>query len=135
MDDNQCDLVFRCPVEASLEVIGGKWKALILFHLLSGTKRFNELRRLLPKVTQRMLTRQLRDLEEDRLVVRVIYPEVPPKVEYSLSEFGKSVEPILRVLQQWGTEYLDEINALRPPRTARTVLKQNAAALNNGRSA
>lgn len=116
MDDNQCDLVFRCPVEASLEVIGGKWKALILFYLLDGTKRFNELRRLLPKVTQRMLTRQLRELEKDKLVLRVVYPEVPPKVEYSLSEFGKSVEPIIRILQKWGTEYLNEINAMRPAR-------------------
>lgn len=127
MDDSQCDLVFRCPVEASLEVIGGKWKALILFHLLGGTKRFNALRRLLPNVTQRMLTRQLRELEEDRLVVRVVYPEVPPKVEYSLSEFGKSVEPILRVLQQWGSEYLDEINAIHPPRFTKVPRKNDTA--------
>lgn len=127
MNDSQCDLVFRCPVEASLEVIGGKWKALILYHLLGGTKRFNALRRLLPKVTQRMLTRQLRELEEDKLVVRVVYPEVPPKVEYSLSEFGKSVEPILQILQQWGGEYLDEINAMRPPRTNKLSLKNDTA--------
>lgn len=114
MTTQECDLTFRCPVEASLEVIGGKWKAVILFHLLGGTKRFNQLRRLLPKVTQRMLTRQLRELEKDGLVQRVVYPEVPPKVEYSLTQFGSSVEPILRVLQRWGLDYLDQINALRP---------------------
>jgi DNA-binding HxlR family transcriptional regulator len=131
MSDEQCDPLIRCPVEASLEVIGGKWKALILFHLLDGTRRFNELRRLLPKVTQRMLTRQLRELEEDKLVVRVVYPEVPPKVEYSLSEFGKSVEPILLLLQRWGTAYLDQINVLRPPRSTRFASKQNAATLGN----
>lgn len=123
MRNVQCDLTFRCPVEACLEIIGGKWKAVILFHLLGGTKRFNELRRLLPKVTQRMLTRQLRELEEDKLVERVVYPEVPPKVEYSLSEFGTSVEPILRMLQKWGTEYLDQINALR-----QTEAQQNDSA-------
>lgn len=106
MENTECDFIIQCPVEACLDIIGGKWKAVILFHLLGGTKRFNELRRLLPKVTQRMLTRQLRELEKDKLVERVFYPEVPPKVEYSLSEFGHSVEPILRMLQKWGTEYL-----------------------------
>jgi len=116
MRTQECGMTLRCPVEACLEVIGGKWKAVILFHLLSGTKRFNELRRLLPKVTQRMLTRQLRELEQDGLVEREIYPQVPPKVEYSLSEFGETVEPILRILQQWGVEYLDRINATRPVR-------------------
>lgn len=121
MRNDQCDLTFRCPVEACLEIIGGKWKAVILFHLLGGTKRFNELRRLLPKVTQRMLTRQLRELEEDKLVERVVYPEVPPKVEYSLSEFGTSVEPILRMLQKWGSEYLDTINTMRQSETAQIV--------------
>lgn len=124
MRSNQCDLTFRCPVEACLDIIGGKWKAVILFHLLGGTKRFNELRRLLPKVTQRMLTRQLRELEEDKLVERVVYPEVPPKVEYSLSEFGRSVEPILLMLQKWGTEYLDKINALRSTGTKPGASKQ-----------
>jgi DNA-binding HxlR family transcriptional regulator len=111
MRTTQCDGTFRCPVEACLEVIGGKWKAVILFHLLGGTKRFNELRRLLPNVTQRMLTRQLRELEKDELVERRVYPEVPPKVEYSLSEFGRTVEPILRMLQKWGMEYLGQISA------------------------
>jgi DNA-binding HxlR family transcriptional regulator len=119
MRTQECDMTLRCPVEACLEVIGGKWKAVILFHLLGGTKRFNQLRRLLPKVTQRMLTRQLRELEQDGLVEREIYPEVPPKVEYSLSEFGRTVEPILRMLQQWGTVYLEQIDAARPLRLQR----------------
>lgn len=113
MKNKQCDLTFRCQVEACLDVIGGKWKAVILFHLLGGKKRFNELRRLLPNITQRMLTRQLRELEDDKLVERTVYPEVPPKVEYSLSEFGKTTEPILRMLHKWGTEYFDQIIAIK----------------------
>jgi DNA-binding HxlR family transcriptional regulator len=106
-----CD--FGCPVEACLEVIGGKWKGVILFHLLGGTKRFNELRRLMPAVTQRMLTRQLRELESDQIVERTIYPEVPPRVEYSLTGYGKTLEPILSMLQKWGTQYLDQITGIR----------------------
>jgi DNA-binding HxlR family transcriptional regulator len=113
MRTQTCDGTIRCPVEACLEVIGGKWKGLIVFYLLGGTKRFNELRRLLPGVTQRMLTRQLRELEADRIIQRTIYDEVPPRVEYSLTEFGKTLETIIRMLQRWGTEYLDEINAIR----------------------
>lgn len=110
--EEHCDR-FRCPVEACLDLIGGKWKAVILFHLLDGTKRFNELRRLLPKVTQRMLTRQLRELEADTIIERRVYPQVPPKVEYRLSEFGRTLEPILRMLRQWGMKHLDRISALR----------------------
>lgn len=110
--ENHCD-PFRCPVEACLDIIGGKWKAVILFHLLDGTKRFNELRRLLPKVTQRMLTRQLRELEADTLVERRVYPEVPPKVEYRLSEFGQTLEPIVRTMRQWGVKHLDRLSAIR----------------------
>lgn len=113
MRPKSCDSSFRCPVEACLEVIGGKWKGVILFHLLDGTKRFNELRRLLPEVTQRMLTRQLRELEADQIIVRKVYAQVPPKVEYSLSEFGKTLEPILMMLKKWGLEYLDQISAIR----------------------
>jgi DNA-binding HxlR family transcriptional regulator len=124
VSNDECDMTLRCPVEASLEIIGGKWKALILYHLLSGTKRFNELRRLLPKVTHRMLTRQLRELEKDKLVERTVYPEVPPKVEYSLTEFGMTVEPILRLLQKWGTQYLDQINALRQTEPGKETAKK-----------
>lgn len=113
MKHERYDCDFGCPVEACLAVIGGKWKGVILFHLLGGTKRFNQLRRLMPAVTQRMLTRQLRELESDKVVVRTVYPEVPPRVEYSMSEFGLTLEPILRMLQKWGMEYLEKITEIR----------------------
>ncbi len=113
MRHKRYDCDFGCPVEACLEVIGGKWKGVILFHLLGGTKRFNELMRLMPDVTQRMLTRQLRELEADRIIDRRVYPEIPPKVEYSLTAFGKTLEPVLRMLQQWGAEYLGLITQIR----------------------
>ena len=109
-----CD--FGCPVEACLEVIGGKWKGVILFHLLGGTKRFGELARLMPAVTQRMLTRQLRELEADGVVARTVYPEVPPKVEYSLTASGKTLAPVREVLRGWGSDYLDEIVRIRHDR-------------------
>lgn len=104
---------FGCPVEAALEAIGGKWKGLILFHLQSETRRFNELRRLMPDVTQRMLTRQLRELEADQIIHRQVFPEVPPRVEYSLTEFGETLVPILSALQQWGSKYLDKLAEIR----------------------
>jgi DNA-binding HxlR family transcriptional regulator len=109
MRHRRYDCSFGCAVEATLEVIGGKWKGVILSHLLDGTKRFGELRRLLPDVTQRMLTQQLRELEADGVIKRTIYTQVPPKVEYSLTEFGSSLEPILRLMQAWGSEYLERI--------------------------
>ena len=85
-----------CAVEAALDVIGSKWKGVILFHLLSGKKRFNELRRLIPSVTQRMLTLQLRELEKDGIIHRHVFAEVPPKVEYSLTPFGLELKPLLQ---------------------------------------
>lgn len=94
-----------CPVEAALERIGGKWKGVALFHLLEGTKRYNELKRDVGNVTQRMLTKQLRELERDGLIVRKVYPVVPPHVEYSLSEKGRTLEPILLALRDWGAAY------------------------------
>ncbi|MHB8255253.1 MAG: winged helix-turn-helix transcriptional regulator [Acidiferrobacter sp.] len=107
------DCNFGCPVEACVEVIGGKWKGVILFYLLTGTKRFGELRRLMPSVTQRMLTRQLRELEADQVVARVVYPEVPSRVEYSLTKFGQTLAPVLHMLQVWGTQYLEQITRIR----------------------
>ena len=104
---------FGCPVEAALEAIGGKWKGIILFHVQGGTKRFNELRRLIPDITQRMLTKQLRELETDQILIRKVYPEVPPKVEYSLTEFGETLSPILCALKKWGVEYIDKLSAIR----------------------
>jgi DNA-binding HxlR family transcriptional regulator len=100
------DFRYNCSVEATLDVMGGKWKPVILFHLLNSTKRFNELRRLLPDVTQRMLTLQLRELEEVGIVHREVYKEVPPKVEYSLTPFGRSLEPILLLMRDWGDQFM-----------------------------
>ena len=91
-----------CSVERTLNLIDGKWKIVILYKLLRGTLRFNELRRLIPGVTQRMLTHQLRELESDDLLVRVVYAQVPPRVEYSLSTRGQSLEPVLLALKHWG---------------------------------
>jgi len=96
----------NCPVVATLDMIGGKYKALILWHLVDDTKRFGELRRLMPQATQKMLTQQLRELEENNLVVRTVYPVVPPKVEYQLSDLGKSIKPILDAMRLWGTDYM-----------------------------
>ncbi|NEQ28138.1 MAG: helix-turn-helix transcriptional regulator [Microcoleus sp. SIO2G3] len=101
---------YSCSVEATLDVIGGRWKGVILFHLLSGTKRFNELQRLVQGCTQRMLTLQLRELERDGVVQRTVYAEVPPKVEYSLTEFGRSLEPILLLMREWGDRYIVKIH-------------------------
>jgi DNA-binding HxlR family transcriptional regulator len=100
---------YGCPVEATADIIGGKWKAVILYYLFQGPKRFNELRRLLPEVTQRMLTLQLRELEQDSIVHREIYKEVPPKVEYSLTEFGTSLGPIIVQMLDWGEQYMEQI--------------------------
>ena len=91
-----------CPVEAALQFIGGKWKGVILYHLLEETLRFNEIRRRLPNVTQRMLTNQLRELEADGLIRREIFPQVPPKVEYSLTGLGHSLQPVVLALKHWG---------------------------------
>lgn len=98
---------YNCPVELTLDIIGGKWKCLIIHHLIDGTKRFNELRRLIPKITQRMLTSQLRELERDSIVHRKVYAVVPPKTEYSLSELGKSLEPILWSMHEWGNTIIN----------------------------
>jgi DNA-binding HxlR family transcriptional regulator len=95
-----------CPIEMCSEIIGGKWKGPILHYLLEGPKRFGELRRLLPEVTQRMLTTQLRELEAHGVINRRIYPQVPPKVEYSMSKLGLTLKPILMQMKKWGTFYL-----------------------------
>lgn len=94
-----------CPVEATLRLIGGKWKGSILFLLLGETIRFNEFRRKLPSVTQRVLTNQLRELEDAGLIIRTVYPEVPPRVEYRLSPLGRSLEPVILGLKAWGEVY------------------------------
>lgn len=97
-----------CQFVAALDSIVGKWKPIILYHLLQGEPlRFNELRRLLPNVTQRMLTLHLRELEEEEIVTRTVYPQVPPKVEYSITEYGKSLAPVLEMLHRWGTVHVE----------------------------
>ncbi|QQE80182.1 helix-turn-helix domain-containing protein [Alicyclobacillus sp. SO9] len=94
-----------CGIEVLVDIIGGKWKTVILFHLIDGTKRFGELKKLMPGITQRMLTNQLRELESDGLIHREIYKEIPPKVEYSLTILGRSLEGILKQMCAWGEEY------------------------------
>ncbi|KZN96505.1 MULTISPECIES: winged helix-turn-helix transcriptional regulator [Aeribacillus] len=105
-----CGKVYNCEKELTLAVIGGKWKMLILWHLGKwGTKRFGELKALMPGITQRMLVNQLRELEEDLIVHRKVYPVVPPKVEYSLTEYGKSLMPILDAMYEWGKNYMETV--------------------------
>lgn len=98
---------FNCPVEATLSLIGGKYKALILWHLNGKTLRFNELRRLIPNATPKMITQQLRELEKDTLIHREVYPVVPPKVEYSLTPLGTTLVPILLAMFDWGNDFLN----------------------------
>lgn len=96
-----------CTVEATLDLIGGKWKGVILYRLLTEqVLRFNELRRLLPNITQRMLTNQLRELEGDGLIARKVYAEVPPKVEYRLTDYGQTLAPVIHVLKSWGDAHI-----------------------------
>jgi len=98
----------NCPVSATLHLIGGKYKALILWHLVGRILRFSELRKLVPEATPKMLTQQLRELEHDGLLTRTVYPVVPPKVEYSLTDKGNSLQPILEAMFDWGTLLLKE---------------------------
>ena len=98
----------NCPVGATLKVLSGKWKILILFRLAEGTKRFNALRKEIPQVTQRMLTNQLRELENDKIITRTVYAQVPPKVEYALSPIGETLKPVLNHLKEWGMCYIDK---------------------------
>ncbi|MHA7966479.1 winged helix-turn-helix transcriptional regulator [Paenibacillus sp. CAU 1782] len=107
MDTKPLENCSTCPVEFAVNAIGGKWKILILYQLLNRDMiRFNELQKRLSPVTHRTLTRQLRELEEDGLVNRVVFAEVPPRVEYSFSDKGKSLAPILIQLQNWGLEHM-----------------------------
>lgn len=92
-------------MEATLSVIGGRWKAILICHLLDGRKRFGELRRLTPNATERMITLQLRELEADGVISRHVYAEVPPRVEYELTDFGRTLEQILVDMQEWGRDF------------------------------
>ncbi|PLX79700.1 MAG: transcriptional regulator [Desulfuromonas sp.] len=108
MKNEAIDPNYRCPVTVTLDIIGGKWKAVILWHLTFKTLRFSQLRRRLPEITQKMLTQQLRELENDGMVNRKVYAEVPPRVEYSLTESGMSLQPILAQMCDWGREHLEQ---------------------------
>ncbi|MDN8592704.1 transcriptional regulator [Chryseobacterium mucoviscidosis] len=101
---------YRVGVEVALEVMGGKWKPLIIYHLMTGRKRTSELRRLIPDITQKMLTTQLRGLEKDEIVQRKVYSEVPPKVEYELTTYGWGLKPALDHLCYWGEEHLEKVH-------------------------
>ena len=102
IENNEDSKVDKCPVETALDVLAGKWKILILWYLKNETKRFNELQKLLPRTTQKMLIQKLRELEEDGIIHREVYPVVPPKVEYSLTEYGETLKPIVKQLYLWG---------------------------------
>lgn len=102
-----CSKTYKCPIDVTIKLIGGKYKALILWKLLKDEVcRFNELQRYLDPITPKMLTQQLRELESDGLISRVVYPIVPPKTEYKLTEFGKSIIPVLNAMSDWGQKYL-----------------------------
>lgn len=94
-----------CPVEATLEVVGGKWKGAILYHLLERPHRFGELKKAMQNITQHMLTKQLRELEADGIVHREVFPEVPPRVEYSVTEVGESLREIVTLMREWGKKH------------------------------
>lgn len=99
---------FLCPVEATIQLMGGKYKAVILWHLMNKTLRYSELHKLIPKATDKMLSQQLRELEKDKLINRTVYPVVPPKTEYSLTDFGKTLSSILDAMCDWGDDYLSK---------------------------
>lgn len=101
-----------CAVEATMSVLGGLWKPVLVFHLLEGRLRFNALCRLTPNATARMITLQLRELEADGVIRRIVYPEVPPKVEYELTDFGRTLEPVLISLRDWGEAFQKHDQAL-----------------------
>ena len=101
---------YQCPVEVALALIGGKYKSLILWHLMEETLRYSELNKKIMSATPKMLTQQLRELEADGLIHREVYPVVPPKVEYSLTENGRTLTPILRAIHSWGEDYMERLN-------------------------
>lgn len=96
----------NCPVKATMDIIGGKWKPIILYYLKEKTQRYGELQRLIPHITKKMLTQQLRELERDQIILRRVYHQVPPKVEYSLSKYGMTLQPALQLMADWGTAHL-----------------------------
>ena len=116
-----------CAVEVTLGLIDGKWKGVILFHLQEGLLRFGELRRKMPGITQRMLTKQLRALEEDGLITRTVYPEVPPRVEYALSQTGQRLRPVIDALRAWGIEHKARLEAASAASQKPKIARKRAA--------
>ncbi|MBD2512449.1 helix-turn-helix domain-containing protein [Nostoc sp. ATCC 53789] len=104
------NLRLTCEVETTLKVIGGRWKVLIIRELMTGVKRFGELQRALPGVTQKMLTQQLREMEQDGIIHREVYPQIPPKVEYSLTHLGETLQPILYAMHEWAVQHSNRTN-------------------------
>ncbi|KOY15127.1 winged helix-turn-helix transcriptional regulator [Paenibacillus xylanivorans] len=100
---------YESGVQAMLELVGGKWRILILYQLISGKKRTNELRRAIPGITQKVLTQQLRDLEKNEIIHRIIHPQIPPKVEYELTEYGLTLQDIIDTICLWGENHLDRV--------------------------
>ncbi|AFY43042.1 helix-turn-helix domain-containing protein [Nostoc sp. PCC 7107] len=109
----ESDRRLTCEVENTLKVIGGRWKVLIIRELITDVKRFGELQRALPGITQKMLTQQLREMEEDGIVHRQVYAQIPPKVEYSLTTLGESLKPILYAMHNWAVEHLPQNSGVR----------------------
>ncbi len=107
-----------CPVEATLDLIGGRWKGVVLYNLVEGPVRFNELRRRMPNATQRVLTRQLRGMETAGLISRMVTPSIPPRVDYALTELGTSLVPVISALCSWGEAYLDQTGGRKPTNRA-----------------
>lgn len=114
LKDRRYDCAHGCPVEAALDLIGGRWKSVIVLKLLDGPVRFNALGRMLPNITQRMLTRQLRELEEAGLVRRTVHPVVPPHVEYALTQKGETLRPVIAALYAWGVEHVQRQQPPQP---------------------
>lgn len=110
-----------CTVEATMSVLGGVWKPVLVFHLLEGKLRFNAICRIVPNATPRMITLQLRELEADGIIRRTVYPEVPPRVEYELTDFGRTLEPVLISMKEWGEAYQRHLDREDSARLARTA--------------
>lgn len=105
---------FQCPMELTMSIIGGKYKAVILWHLIDNTLRYNEIQKFVPKATPKMLSQQLKELEADGLINRKMYPVVPPKTEYSLTNLGKTLVPIIQQMENWGDEYFKILGLPNP---------------------
>ncbi|MFS0840971.1 winged helix-turn-helix transcriptional regulator [Paenibacillus sp. 1P03SA] len=116
---------YKQSVELTLKVVGGKWKPVILCHLTEGTRRFGELKHSMPEITQKMLTQQLRELEQDEIVHREVYKQVPPKVEYSLTPYGRTIKEVLNVMSEWGVRHRHRIGPGQKPDTEEVSAPNN----------